>query len=96
MPLSGEVDFHRLAPSDSVVVGLNAADGRLLRSDDDGATWTDLGVPGLYDLAIDGEGYWPLALVLRRTGRSGTTLSAWARSLRAAATAREWSVVECM
>lgn len=50
--LGGEVDFHRLATSGDVVFGLNAHDGRLLRSDDDGATWADLGVPRLYDLAI--------------------------------------------
>jgi hypothetical protein len=50
--LGGEVDFHRLVTSGDVVVGLNAHDGRLLRSDDGGAAWADLGVPELYDLAI--------------------------------------------
>ena len=50
--LGGEVDFHRLVSSGDVVVGLNAHDGRLLRSEDGGDTWADLGVPGLYDVAI--------------------------------------------
>lgn len=50
--LSGEVDFHRLVTSGTVVVGVNAHDGRVLRSEDGGATWADLGTPGLYDMAI--------------------------------------------
>lgn len=52
LSLSGEVDFHRLAASDRVIVGVSAHDGRLLRSDDAGSRWTDLGTPGLFDLAI--------------------------------------------
>ena len=51
--LSGEVDFHRLSASDTAIVGVSAHDGRLLRSDDAGARWTDLGTPGLFDLAIN-------------------------------------------
>ena len=51
--LSGEVDFHRLSASDKVVVGVSAHDGRLLRSDDAGSRWNDLGTPGLFDLTIN-------------------------------------------
>lgn len=51
--LGGEVDFHRLATAGDIVAGINAHDGRLLISEDGGATWTDRGVPGLYDLAIN-------------------------------------------
>jgi photosystem II stability/assembly factor-like uncharacterized protein len=51
--LTGEVDFHRLGASDGVVVGLSAHDGALLRSEDSGATWTNLGTPPLYDVAVD-------------------------------------------
>ena len=50
--LSGEVDFHRLSASGKAIVGMSAHDGRLLRSDDAGSRWTDLGTPGLFDLAI--------------------------------------------
>lgn len=50
--LGGEVDFHRLVTSRAVVVGVNAHDGRLLRSDDGGQSWADLGTPGLYDVVI--------------------------------------------
>lgn len=51
--LEGEVDFHRLGVSGRVVLGLSAHDGRLLRSTDAGTTWTDLGTPPLYDLAVN-------------------------------------------
>ena len=51
--LSGEVDFHRLSASGTAIVGVSAHDGRLLRSDDAGSRWTDLGTPGLFDLAIN-------------------------------------------
>ena len=51
--LSGEVDFHRLVAADNVVVGLSAHDRTLLRSEDGGQTWLNLGSPPLYDLAID-------------------------------------------
>jgi hypothetical protein len=51
--LGGEVDFHRLATSGAVVVGISAHDGRLLRSEDAGSSWSDLGTPQLFDLAID-------------------------------------------
>jgi hypothetical protein len=50
--LSGEVDFHRLSASGKAIVGMSAHDGRLLRSDDAGLRWSDLGTPGLFDLAI--------------------------------------------
>lgn len=51
--LSGEVVFHRLVAADNVVMGVSAHDGRLLRSEDSGQTWVDLGTPPLYDLAVD-------------------------------------------
>lgn len=51
--LEGQVDFHRLRAAGAVVLGLSAHDGRLLRSTDDGRTWTDLGTPALIDLALD-------------------------------------------
>lgn len=51
--LSGEVDFHRLAASGSTIVGLSAHDGALLRSIDDGVTWSNLGSPPLFDIALD-------------------------------------------
>jgi len=51
--LFGQVDFHRLAASGLVVMGISARDGSLLRSDDAGKTWQTLSNPGLYDIAID-------------------------------------------
>jgi hypothetical protein len=51
--LGGEVDFHRLVASGDVILGVNAHDGRLLRSEDEGLTWTDLGTPPLFDIAVD-------------------------------------------
>lgn len=51
--LEGRVDFHRLTAATDVVLGLSAQDGRLLRSADGGRTWTDLGTPPLFDLALD-------------------------------------------
>ena len=51
--LSGEVDFHRLAASGSTIVGLSAHDGALLRSTDDGLTWSNLGTKPLFDIALD-------------------------------------------
>jgi photosystem II stability/assembly factor-like uncharacterized protein len=51
--LEGQVDFHRLRAVGDVVLGLSAHDGKLLRSTDGGSTWTDLGTPPLFDLAVD-------------------------------------------
>ncbi len=51
--LLGEVDFHRLRAAGDVVQGLSAHDGAFLRSADGGATWEDLGSPGLFDFALD-------------------------------------------
>jgi hypothetical protein len=51
--LSGDADFHRLATSGDAILGINAHDGRLLRSEDAGGTWTDLGTPALFDIALD-------------------------------------------
>ncbi len=53
LSLEGEVDFHRLTTAENAVLGLSAHDGRLLRSMDGGQTWLDLGLPAIYDLAID-------------------------------------------
>ncbi|MDQ5975493.1 MAG: hypothetical protein QG661_2702 [Actinomycetota bacterium] len=50
--LAGEVDFHRLVTSGDRLLGMNSVDGALLRSDDTGATWTSLGSPPLYDVAV--------------------------------------------
>ena len=51
--LFGEVDFHRLAVSSGTVMGVSSHDGKLLRSSDEGFTWTSLGAPPLWDLALD-------------------------------------------
>ncbi|MCZ3388041.1 MAG: exo-alpha-sialidase [Actinomycetia bacterium] len=51
--LEGEVDFHRLRAVGSVILGLSAHDGRLMRSPDSGVTWQDLGTPPVYDIAVD-------------------------------------------
>jgi photosystem II stability/assembly factor-like uncharacterized protein len=53
--LGGDVDFHRLVTSGERLLGLNSVDGTLLRSDDAGATWTQLGTPPLYDIALSPE-----------------------------------------
>ena len=50
--LEGEVDFHRLRVSGRALLGVSAHDGTLLRSTDEGDSWTDLGVQPLYDLAV--------------------------------------------
>ena len=51
--LWGEVDFHRLTAAGDVVMGVAAADGALLRSEDAGASWSVLtGIPSI-DVAID-------------------------------------------
>lgn len=51
--LEGQVDFHRLRAAGTVIQGLSAHDGRLLRSTDAGQTWTDLGTPPLFDFALN-------------------------------------------
>lgn len=51
--LYGEVDFHRLTVSGRTVMGLSAHDGALLRSSDNGFTWTEFGRPPLFDLALN-------------------------------------------
>lgn len=53
LSLSGEVDFHRIAASGLTIVGLSAHDGALLRSTDDGLTWSNLGAKQLFDIALD-------------------------------------------
>ncbi len=51
--LSGEVDFHRLTAAGNVVLGQSAHDQKLLRSDDAGLTWQDLGAPPVFDIAMN-------------------------------------------
>jgi hypothetical protein len=51
--LSGEADFHRLTTSGNRIYGVSSVDDALLRSDDAGATWTNLGSLGLFDIALD-------------------------------------------
>jgi photosystem II stability/assembly factor-like uncharacterized protein len=51
--LSGEADFHRLTASGDRIFGISSVDDALLRSDDAGVTWKNLGSPGLFDIAID-------------------------------------------
>lgn len=51
--LEGEVDFHLLRAVGSVILGVSAHDGRLMRSQDSGVTWQDLGTPPVYDIAVD-------------------------------------------
>lgn len=51
--LSGEVDFHRLVAAGDQLFGINSADNALLRSDDDGQSWTSAGTVPLFDLAVD-------------------------------------------
>ena len=51
--LSGQIDFHRLTASGSTIVGLSAHDGALLKSTDDGLSWSNLGSPPLFDVALD-------------------------------------------
>lgn len=51
--LSGEVDFHRLVAAGDRLFGINSADNALLRSDDDGRSWTSAGTVPLFDLAVD-------------------------------------------
>lgn len=51
--LEGRVDFHRLRAVGSVILGLSAHDGQLMRSQDSGVTWQNLGTPPVYDIAVD-------------------------------------------
>lgn len=51
--LSGEADFHRLATSGDLVLGVDSGSGGLLRSLDGGTTWTSLPGPAPFGLAIN-------------------------------------------
>ncbi len=51
--LSGEADFHRLATSGDLVLGVGSGNGELLRSLDSGTTWTALPGPAPFGLAIN-------------------------------------------
>jgi photosystem II stability/assembly factor-like uncharacterized protein len=50
--LSGEVDFHRLVALGKVAMGISSSNDHLLRSEDGGTTWADLGKSALYDIAL--------------------------------------------
>ena len=50
--LLGEVDFHRAASVGDFVLGLAAHSGQLLQSTDGGRTWSDLGTPAIFGLAL--------------------------------------------
>lgn len=52
LSLEGKADFHRLAAAGDTVLGVNSADGHLMRSDDGGKTWIDLGAVSLFDVAV--------------------------------------------
>lgn len=59
--LGGEVDFHRLVVADDAgtMLGVDATQGRLLRSVDDGVTWVEFPVPAedpITDIAIGADG----------------------------------------
>jgi hypothetical protein len=51
--LLGKADFHRAAAVGNFVLGLVAHSGSLLRSNDGGSTWSDLGTPVIFDFAIN-------------------------------------------
>lgn len=51
--LVGAVDFHRLAVSGQVVVGLSSSDGALMISSDRGRSWKSTSDVPLFDIAID-------------------------------------------
>lgn len=51
--LLGEVDFHRISAVGDLLLGLAAHSGSLLRSNDGGRTWSDLGTPLIFDFAIN-------------------------------------------
>lgn len=54
--LVGEVDFHRLSASGDTIAGINARDGRILISDDQGATWRANDPLPANDLAVTDGG----------------------------------------
>jgi photosystem II stability/assembly factor-like uncharacterized protein len=47
------MDAHRAAAVGDFVLGLAAHSGSLLRSTDGGRTWSDLGAPAIFDIAIN-------------------------------------------
>jgi photosystem II stability/assembly factor-like uncharacterized protein len=51
--LSGEVDFHRLTASGNVILGQSAHDQKLLRSEDGGLSWQEMGTPPVFDFALN-------------------------------------------
>ena len=51
--LVGAMDFHRLAASGEVVVGLSSSDGALMISPDRGRSWKSTTDVPLFDIAID-------------------------------------------
>lgn len=51
--LEGEADFHDLTTAADSVLGLNSATGTLLRSDDNGVTWTTQSATTALSIAVD-------------------------------------------
>ncbi len=57
LSLSGEADFHALDAAGDQIVGYDGASGSLLRSDDEGATWSSLPLEApVADLAVFDDG----------------------------------------
>lgn len=54
--LVGEVDFHRIAASGDTIAGINSRDGRILISDDQGATWRVNDPLPASDVAVTDDG----------------------------------------
>lgn len=69
--LSGQVDFHRLVAAGDVLMGVAAADNALMRSTDGGKSWSDLGTPPIFDLAINPAD----ASMIMATTENGTVVS---------------------
>ncbi|MDI1290287.1 MAG: sialidase family protein [bacterium] len=51
--LVGAVDFHRLAASGDVIVGISSSDGALMISPDGGRSWRTTTVVSLFDVVVD-------------------------------------------
>ena len=51
--LDGDADFHDIATTEGSILGLDSARGAMLRSEDDGATWTTSSASTALSLAVD-------------------------------------------
>lgn len=80
LSLLGEVDFHRLSAAGSTILGVPAHDDALMRSTDAGSTFTRLGNPGVFDVALN-PGDPTRALATTQTGpmSSRDSGSSWDR-----------------